>query len=142
MTTEAVEIPVLELTAGRQIPTDLCGTLTVIRDAWAEPCEDHPDLDRVYVDIQVDDPRGNWDTERLAAAAGAEEFWLIGMSPTLRYRLTYLPNVTAAVLPPSGDGLTDGQRQQLRALLFSLRVTVDEADSAVAAIVRIVGRGG
>lgn len=137
---ETLTVPVLELTVGRQIPTDLCGTLTVIRDAWAEPCEDHPELDRVYVDIQVDDPRGNWDTERLAAAAGAEEFWLIGMSPTLRYRLTYLPNVTATVLPPSGDGLTEGQRQQLRALLFSLRVTVAEADEAVKAIACIFER--
>lgn len=42
---------------------------------------------------------------------------------------------------PSAGPLSDGERQQVRALLFSLSLTVGQVDEAVDAIASILGRG-
>lgn len=86
---------VQDLKAGDRIPTDLCGHLTVIA-AYAD-IDDNPDLSRVYVDVEVQDRSLRWDVENLPAAVGAESFWFLSMTPTLRYRLVFLPDATVGL---------------------------------------------
>ncbi len=77
------------------------GTLTVFRDPWddteAATHSGWPDLARVYVDVEVSDRSSRWDPETLPAGAGATDFQWMGMTPSLRYRLVFLPDADIAV---------------------------------------------
>ena len=92
--------PVAELVPGDRIPTTLCGYLTVFRTPWTDPCDGRPDLDRVYVDVRVEDPRGPWDAAELPAATGAVDMMFLGLVPTLRYRLAFTPDATVDLADP------------------------------------------
>lgn len=80
-----------DLRVGDQIPTTLCGALTVIRVVVdQDPAE--PEFDRVYVDVEPEGQGTGWWFEGLRDATGAEAFSWLGGSP-LRYRLRFVPTV-------------------------------------------------
>lgn len=87
--------PVTALRSGDLIPTELCGPLLVLvvdADITAVP-----ELDRVYVDVEVRNS-GPWDADLLAAAVGAEDRYFLSLTPALRYRLAFLPAATVPVM--------------------------------------------
>ncbi len=73
------------------------GTLTVT-EVWADT--EGTEWDRVYVDVEVSDRSTRWDPDNLATGTGAEAFEWLGLTPTLRYRLVFLPDTDITVENP------------------------------------------
>ncbi len=78
------------------------GTITVFRRPWddADECrnKNYPaHIARVYVDVEVSDRSTRWDPDNLAAGTGAVDMQWLGMTPTLRYRLVFMPDADVEV---------------------------------------------
>ena len=85
-----------DLTIGDRISTAI-GVLVVSTAPWENFSEDTPQFDRVVVDVEVEDRRRFGDPVALPGVAGASEFSWLGMTPTLRYRLAFLPGADVEV---------------------------------------------
>ena len=71
--------------------------LIVHAKPWADPVPGESRWDRVFVDVRVENPGAFGDADLLPAATGAEAFQWLGMTPTLRYRLAFLPDADVKV---------------------------------------------
>lgn len=84
-----------DLKPGYRIPAPEFGGLAVISVPRVDRSDEWPELNRVYVDVEVLG-RGRWDCDNLPAATGAEAFTFLKLDPP-RYRLTYLPDTEVEV---------------------------------------------
>lgn len=75
-----------------------CGALTVLGVAAVDLVDDDPAWSRVYVDVTPDNGDPRWDRDRLAEAAGAEDWQWLGSSPIQRYRLGFHPDTELTIL--------------------------------------------
>lgn len=76
-----------DLHSGDRFDTEF-GALVVAGEPWEDRCDDTPQWDRVFVDIEVPDQRQFGDADRLPEVTGAAEFQWLGLLP-LRYRLAF-----------------------------------------------------
>lgn len=74
----------------------MLGAVTVVSEPWANE-EDDLGLARVFVDVEVFDRSLQWDPQCLPAGTGASRVQWLGSTPTLRYRLVFMPDADVAV---------------------------------------------
>lgn len=82
-----------DLKPGDRLDTAI-GALVVSRNPWCDFTDRYPEMDRVFVDVEVPEPgRG---TARMLEATGAVDGDWLSLAP-LRYRLAFRPDTDVEV---------------------------------------------
>lgn len=84
-----------DLKPGDRLDTAI-GVLVVSTEPWDDRCKEVPDLDRIFVDVEVPESGKFGDAARMLEVTGAAEFSWLGLMP-LRYRLAFRPDSNVEV---------------------------------------------